>query len=609
MLEKRYFLRISALLLFLVLLGTVLYGCEPVTEFMDTVLDSVFSSPVPSSFIPPDTALPEATATIAPLFIPTPVPTPVPTPTPTPTPRIDEYMGQTERDNLLMDYDSIFLASPPHHHLDLLTEPSRDAEILALRNRTTANFPYVVVLDTVKGADGTEFYLVQAAFSSEKGYFEKELAGECKYNEDGVTGTYAIMQRPGCAVFYTTNVEERVNAQEDYNAVRVLGKMKDFWYVVTQDGHFGYIDPAQLRTVSREEMEDYLAFGIVQDASETFSLESFVSSLEAMEGQEAVTIEDLIYDRLTAEGLYLLPGYYRFLEKPLGNTELYPDELYQDPVYNSLLFKLWNSAGNFVRYQEHETQWSYIDKYTDVERGDLIFMSSYGSNVKNIIPNVEVVARGKYSGYITGCYVYLGDDRVLTVNGGVVRIVDNFSKGSDFRYFDSARRISTEVTDYKSHFLEKVISAIYDRLGTPYNNFTRTGDRSYDCSGIVCWALRTLGVHRTKGSGKVLMPETTASGLATTKLLYTGDGITFTLDYLNPYPRVTDDLSRLERGDFVFLNGSQHAKVSHIMIYLGNNTCIHSTTIDSKYRGTLVSQIRPELKKLYAVTNHIIDMK
>ena len=32
---------------------------------------------------------------------------------------------------------------------------------------------------------------------------------------------------------------------------------------------------------------------------------------------------------------------------------------------------------------------------------------------------------------------------------------------------------------------------------------------------------------------------------------------------------------------------------------IGNNYVIHSTTIDEKYRGTLVAGIRPELQTLY----------
>ena len=55
----------------------------------------------------------------------------------------------------------------------------------------------------------------------------------------------------------------------------------------------------------------------------------------------------------------------------------------------------------------------------------------------------------------------------------------------------------------------------------------------------------------------------------------------------------------LERGDLVYLYSTETHRVGHVMVYLGNNYVIHSTTIDEKYRGTLVAGIRPELQALY----------
>ena len=41
------------------------------------------------------------------------------------------------------------------------------------------------------------------------------------------------------------------------------------------------------------------------------------------------------------------------------------------------------------------------------------------------------------------------------------------------------------------------------------------------------------------------------------------------------------------------------------MVYLGNNTVIHSTTIDGRYRGTLVAQFRTHLQYLYYCSRRI----
>ena len=58
-------------------------------------------------------------------------------------------------------------------------------------------------------------------------------------------------------------------------------------------------------------------------------------------------------------------------------------------------------------------------------------------------------------------------------------------------------------------------------------------------------------------------------------------------------------MENLQRGDYVFLLNSARDHIGHIMLYLGDHTVIHSTTINNIYRGTLIAQIRPELQELY----------
>jgi hypothetical protein len=45
------------------------------------------------------------------------------------------------------------------------------------------------------------------------------------------------------------------------------------------------------------------------------------------------------------------------------------------------------------------------------------------------------------------------------------------------------------------------------------------------------------------------------------------------------------------------------------MVYLGNNTVIHSTTIEGNYRGTLIARFRSHLQGLYTSSRRIESIK
>ena len=195
---------------------------------------------------------------------------------------------------------------------------------------------------------------------------------------------------------------------------------------------------------------------------------------------------------------------------------------------------------------------------------------------------------------------------MLTVEDGTVTIVERLSEQALMRYFDSGRRILPAVTDEKAHMIETMIAAIYDRLGTPYHNIVRTGDASYDCSGIICWSLRTMGVRRDRRSDTMEMEETTAAGLSNTFVLYRGDN-KIQLARINEQSKMQEDIARLERGDLVFLLNEKHSRIGHVMIYLGGGNVIHSTTVSDDYRGTLVAGFRPELRELYSCATRIVS--
>ena len=190
---------------------------------------------------------------------------------------------------------------------------------------------------------------------------------------------------------------------------------------------------------------------------------------------------------------------------------------------------------------------------------------------------------------------------------GVAVIVEDVSASAQMPYFDCARRIHPTVTDEKAHLIEMLIAAIYDRLGTPYHNIRRTGDGSYDCSGIVCWGMRTMNIRRFKRDDGAQMVETTASGLANIDRYYRGDQV-IEAEKINDALRVLEDIPRLERGDLVFLYSETASRIGHVMVYLGDGNVIHSTTVSEEYQGTLVAGFRQELQALYACARRITSI-
>ena len=190
---------------------------------------------------------------------------------------------------------------------------------------------------------------------------------------------------------------------------------------------------------------------------------------------------------------------------------------------------------------------------------------------------------------------------MLTVIDGTVSIMDGiFASASEYgQFFDSGRRILPSVQDQHAYLIECMISNIYDRLGTPYSNGKRLGDRAYDCSGIVCWSLGSIG-FKLKPSINLFMDmedgETTAQGLSGLNSIYWEKyDVTVPMNSLSKDFNNYDDVARLQRGDLVFCRNSKGTKVGHVMVYLG-------TTVTAHYRGTLVAEIRPALKQLYYCT-------
>ena len=520
-------------------------------------------------------------------------PEPTPTPTPVPTPEPVDHLGQRVRDNLLTNMETLKLVSFAGS-IDLYTEATTTSDSTALVNRTTDRaISDLIVLSEVTSPEGKLFYQVRAAFTNATGYVLEKDTRDSRLALSGVSG-YAMMIIPGCSMMKSPDEESIVLSQESYHVARILGMYKNYYYVITEDGNCGFVKPDQLKLIDNATLEAYLASGVSPVAQEPFDIESLITYANSQ--TSASSTEALIYDGLSRLGIYFNPGYYKFFQKDLTDLVQYPIG-YREDVYNSSLFKLWNSCGSLAYYEDHQTQWVHIARGATLQRGDLLFFAEYGSGDKAEVDTYEVVLRGPDSGYITSCGIYLGKDSMLWVKNGQVETVDQLSASPLWAYFDSARRVQPEVTDNRSFLIENMISSAYDRLGTPYNNFCRMGEASYDCSGLVGWSLRRAGATQIK-SGNKQFRETTASGLAHLEMLYY-KGESFALKYVSESSGDESTIPLLERGDLVFLIGETQPRISHVMIYLGDMREIHSTTVTDFYRGTLVAGFRPELQKLY----------
>lgn len=521
-------------------------------------------------------------------------PEPTPTPTPEPTPEPVDHMGQRVRDNLLIDVNPLRLVSFAGS-IDLYTDATTTSESEKLVNRTTdRSISDLIVLSEVTSPESKQMYQVRAAFSDATGYVLAKDTRDSRLALSNVSG-YAMMIVPGCSMMKSPDEESAVLSQESYHIARVLGLYKDFYYVITEDGNCGFVKPDQLKMIDDATLQAYLAAGTSPKSTEPFDIENLISYAEGV--SSSASTESLIFEGLSRLGFYFNPGYYQFFQKDLFDLVQYPIG-YREDVYNSPLFKLWNSCGNMAYYEDHPTQWLHIARGKDLQRGDLLFFAEYGAGETAEVETYEVVLRGPDSGYITSCGIYLGEDNMLWVKNGIVERVEQLSASPVWQFFDSARRIQTEVTDDKAYLIESMISSAYDRLGTPYNNFCRMGEASYDCSGLIGWSLRRAGATQVK-SGDKQFRETTASGLAHLELLYY-NGTKYELRYVSKSSGDVTTIPLLERGDLIFLVGETQARISHVMIYLGDMNVIHSTTVTDFYRGTLVAGFRPELQGLYA---------
>ena len=177
-------------------------------------------------------------------------------------------------------------------------------------------------------------------------------------------------------------------ARADYQAVRVLGTVRDFAFVVTQHGRYGFMDPAQLRMTTRDEIEQYLGRRHGRARAGAVPPGGVRRGRGGARRRGGRLGGGADRRGAHARGAVFSPGYYGHFVKPLGDVQLYPLGLYQAPVYNSLLFRLWNSAGNLVQYRGGETEWAHIGRLCRRAARRLLFFAEYGAADLAVVPSV-----------------------------------------------------------------------------------------------------------------------------------------------------------------------------------------------------------------------------
>ena len=409
-------------------------------------------------------------------------------------------------------------------------------------------------------------------------------------------GSLAAMVFANVAVYDKPKDTANVLGRESYHLVYIHNIKKDYYYVTTQEGRTGYVKITQVTPLAEADVEAYLSAAMqLTYTAAKYSPDAFVEELGKVETKG--DMEERIYAALCRLGFDFEPYYYRVYKKELQNDKKYP-LYYKDDVYNSLRFKLFNSTGSLAYYEGHRTQWEYIPVNGELQRGDILFFSELPKRSTGVLEGCEFVTAGQHSGNITECAVYLGNDRILTLQEGKVQQMDNFAASQLFKSYDSARRIHLDVFDDKQLIVEDLIAQIYDCLGTPYNNYQRTGDFTFDCSGIISWCYERMELYPTAYVYYHWL-ESSASGLSKIED-YTWHGkkrirmvVPVALE------EGQKSLDGFERGDVIFLLKSGGGRIGHVMVYLGEGRVIHSTYISKRYSGTVVANYRRDLMKLY----------
>ena len=412
-------------------------------------------------------------------------------------------------------------------------------------------------------------------------------------------GRMGAMTFANCPILAWPHKLANVLGRESYHLVYIHNVYnRQFYLVTTQQGLKGYVKADEIAVLSDEDVARYFdAIEAQQRTVDLYTPDTFLQELQ--KGTDEGTMADRIYAALGRLGLDFDPFYYAVYQKTLDDDERYP-RFYKDDVYNSLLFKLFNSSGAQVFYQGARTQWEYVPAGGELQKGDILFfVDALDKGSSGILDGCEFVMKGPGSGALTGCGVYGGDGQVLLLREGRIKAMP--WNESLQKTLDSARRIHLEVFDEKQMLIEDAIAQVYDCLGTPYSNFQRTGEYSFDCSGLISWLWMRMEISPTY-MGFQAFRGTNASGFSgiTDYYWHHKQRIRLVCPIQRDETIGLPSMDALERGDLVFLRKNDKTlQVGHVMIYLGDGRVIHSTRIDEEYGGTVVANFRPALQLLY----------
>lgn len=261
---------------------------------------------------------PKATPTLVPTAEATPyvisftAQTPEPTAEMTPIPDVKNTTEapavQTIRDTLYLERETLQLVRFKGE-VFLYAEPRKDADHVVLSNTTELNVPdELIVLSEVTSSEGDLFYQVRPVFSNETGYVLERDTTYSQLARSGVAG-FAQIESNGCFILADANKKSKLIATESDEAVRILGEYHDFYYILTEIGTLGFVEPAQLTLIEREDLEQRLALagatGVIATMSDPMTEASAANAAKLLRAgvrSAALDYWDTAQDHTTQQG-------------------------------------------------------------------------------------------------------------------------------------------------------------------------------------------------------------------------------------------------------------------------------------------------------------------
>ena len=181
-------------------------------------------------------------------------------------------------------------------------------------------------------------------------------------------GKIGAMVFANCPILGWPHKLARVLGRESYHLFYIRNVYnKQYYYVNTQEGLTGYIKASQCVVLEDADIRQYFdAIEELQRTVDYYSPDAFLRELQT--GTDEGSMAERIYRALGRLGLDFDPLYYRVYKKELDNEERYP-RFYTDDVYNSLLFKLFNTSGSNVQYAGQRTSGSTCPPKAGSRRG------------------------------------------------------------------------------------------------------------------------------------------------------------------------------------------------------------------------------------------------